>query len=40
MSSIIFQVDFTTFIIKDVVDSFQLKTTNLSIELTKYIKIG
>jgi len=37
MSEIIFQVDFTTFIINDATDQFPLKTTNLSVELTKYI---
>lgn len=37
MSEIVFQVDFTTFIIKDAIDQFPLKTTNLSVELTKYV---
>ncbi|CAD8144613.1 unnamed protein product [Paramecium pentaurelia] len=40
MSQIIFQVDFTTFIINDAIDQFPLKTTNLSVELTKYIQLG
>ncbi|CAD8059579.1 unnamed protein product [Paramecium sonneborni] len=40
ISKILFQVDFTTYIIKDVVDQFPLKTTNLSVELTQYIKLG
>ncbi|CAK88114.1 unnamed protein product (macronuclear) [Paramecium tetraurelia] len=40
MSQIVFQVDYTTFLIKDVIDSFPLKTTNSSVELTKYIKLG
>ena len=40
MNQIIFEVDFTSFIIKDAIDYYPLKTTNLSIELTKYFKLG
>ncbi|CAD8144718.1 unnamed protein product [Paramecium octaurelia] len=40
ISEIVFQVDFTTFIITDAIDQYPLKTTNISIELTKYIQLG
>ncbi|CAD8056650.1 unnamed protein product [Paramecium sonneborni] len=40
IAEIVLQIDFSTFIINDVIDQLPLKTKNISIDLIQYIQLG